>query len=561
MFNIFRLLLVLIALLNLEGKTINSNGNVKVTKRVLLPQLILVDPLEKVAPQQMPSAMTNTEMDVARGEVASFQLVLHAENMQVSQVKVNISDFSGDNGRNLKNVELGFIGYIKVRNTLTTPGRSYVQFNADFANQMYPDPILDTYKPTGFANTPIWVQIKIPMNTIPGIYTSIIKVTATISGKEVSLSQNLKVKVYPVTLPGSSLWVSNWWSNGPNVKKYFDNDADIIKLIARTMSEAGINSFLVNSLPLTSFTYQNGKYDFDFSRVGKIIKTFMDNGVGMRIEGSFLATRSGGSSQWNSLFKAYLPKMMNGKIVLQTAELKDPKVAEFYSQYLPAWIEYLKKNNYLNRFYQHIADEPIDANVASYNQMLSLVKKYAPGLKTIDAVQTDKISKQLDVIVPILDVLKKRYNSFRKMQQEGREVAFYTCWAPQGEYANRLIEMELIKTRYLPWLDFKYGLSGYLHWGFNQWSGNPLTEADKVAGDSWIVYPDPGKNKILPSIRLYAFRDGIADYQLLKMLAKKNKQLAMEITENSIASFTDYNTDLISFRKNRKQILSALSGD
>ena len=56
----------------------------------------------------------------------------------------------------------------------------------------------------------------------------------------------------------------------------------------------------------------------------------------------------------------------------------------------------------------------------------------------------------------------------------------------------------------------------------NMESGNTLP-----GGDSWIVYPDNGK--LYGSIRLEAMRGGIADYTLLKMLEKKDPELAKEL--------------------------------
>ena len=83
-------------------------------------------------------------------------------------------------------------------------------------------------------------------------------------------------------------------------------------------------------------------------------------------------------------------------------------------------------------------------------------------------------------------------------------------------------------------------------------SGNTLP-----GGDSWIVYPDNGK--LYGSIRLEAMRDGIADYTLLKMLEKKDPELAKELCRLTVFHWALYDTDGDHFRKTRKQILEALS--
>src|SRR5690606_1352327 len=75
---------------------------------------------------------------------------------------------------------------------------------------------------------------------------------------------------------------------------------------------------------------------------------------------------------------------------------------------------------------------------------------------------------------------------------------FYTCLWPKGNYANRFIDLPLIKTRLIHWINHKYAIDGYLHWGFNWWTEEPFAETTFIndtggnllpGGDSWIVYP------------------------------------------------------------------------
>ena len=76
-------------------------------------------------------------------------------------------------------------------------------------------------------------------------------------------------------------------------------------------------------------------------------------------------------------------------------------------------------------------------------------------------------------------------------------------------------------------------------------------------GDAFITYP--AKGKILSSIRLEAMRDGIEDYELLKMLEQKQPAVAREICRLEVYEFSKYDLDIKSFRARRKQILQLLS--
>ena len=165
--------------------------------------------------------------------------------------------------------------------------------------------------------------------------------------------------------------------------------------------------------------------------------------------------------------------------------------------------------------------------------------------------------------MPILDHLHRDYEFFRQRQKAGDEVWFYTCCGPTGSYANRFIEQPLIKPRLLHWINFRYGVTGYLHWGFNCWEPGHTAFDETMfrwpGGDQWIVYPKDGK--LLSSIRLEAMRDGIGDYELLSMLAERDPAAAQKLAAETILDFNRYDTDVARFRARRLQLLQTLAKD
>ena len=84
------------------------------------------------------------------------------------------------------------------------------------------------------------------------------------------------------------------------------------------------------------------------------------------------------------------------------------------------------------------------------------------------------------------------------------------------------------------------------------YAGNTLP-----GGDMNIVYPREGR--LLSSIRLEAMRDGICDYELLKMLEAKDPEMAKKIAGKIVFNFDHYDLNILHFRKMRKEILEALS--
>ncbi|MDR3261172.1 MAG: DUF4091 domain-containing protein, partial [Tannerella sp.] len=108
-----------------------------------------------------------------------------------------------------------------------------------------------------------------------------------------------------------------------------------------------------------------------------------------------------------------------------------------------------------------------------------------------------------------------------------------------------------------------YDITGYLHWGLNYWKDEAgdrslyVDDTDWVpAGDAWIIYPDYGK--VYSSIRYEVTRDGIADYELLRLLEKKDAKKAKELAKAIVKNMDRYNTNIASFRAKRIQLLESL---
>jgi hypothetical protein len=92
-----------------------------------------------------------------------------------------------------------------------------------------------------------------------------------------------------------------------------------------------------------------------------------------------------------------------------------------------------------------------------------------------------------------------------------------------------------------------YGFTGFLHWGWNFWTPEPVKDTQPVIdanrqllppGDAFIVYPDRAGKSAYSSIRLETMREGIEDYELLTPLRQKNPAIAEQLSQAVIKSFT-----------------------
>lgn len=538
-------------------------------------QVWAVDPLIKVFRDTQPPAPGTTTQataavamaEVARGEHATLQFVVRSGE-PVSDLRVAVTALRSveATATMLQPRPARSVGYVPVPKPSQKPAKEPLRKTpADF-----PDPLLEDASITLPAqqSQPVWITVPIPVDAAPSIYRGQARLTYEIAGQKTSLTFPLTVRVYPALIKSSRLWVTNWFSiHSPHMKIHPKAETpeyyDLMRRFARNMADHRQNVALISPLSLATYTARpDGTLDIDFTRFDRHVQVFIDEGVIGRIEGGHIGGRKSG---WISPFVVTIHQIKDGKVQAARVDPGDPAADQFYAQFFPALVKHLREKGWLDRYMQHLADEPVKENIAGYNRMAKLARQYAPELKTIEACHTKDLVGSIDVWVPQLNFWHDDYQHYLNRQKAGDQVWFYTCVFPQGEYANRFIEQHLIKTRLLHWINYKYGATGYLHWGYNHWTAeSPFTHTLRPhggppylpAGDAWIVYP--GQQGPLDSIRHEAMRDGIADHELLCQLAEKNPEAAKRLADRHVLSFDRYDINVETFRETRRELLTLL---
>jgi hypothetical protein len=199
--------------------------------------------------------------------------------------------------------------------------------------------------------------------------------------------------------------------------------------------------------------------------------------------------------------------------------------------------------------------------------MLSgIIRKHLPAVSLIEAVETYALKGAVDIWVPKNDYYTRHKDEFTKLKANGDRIWFYTCCIPGGFYMNRLLDMPLLRTRYLHWGNYKYQLEGFLHWGLNHWRDgqDPFEESCPLngpvnhlpAGDSHMIYP--GKNGPMISLRLEQMRAGAEDYELLKQLAAKDESGANALVAECFVAFDQCEADAETFDITHGKLLKTL---
>jgi len=330
------------------------------------------------------------------------------------------------------------------------------------------------------------------------------------------------------------------------------------------MYHARQNTFIVWLPPFFNYDKETGKYTLAEKELKKFIQIFTDAGL-YWIEGGHFGGRDGG---WTATdFKV----MHSGHSVKSIEGNRDIAQIAF------ALRDFMNKNGLAHRWIQHVTDEPIPCNGDSYRIFTGLVRKYLPGIPILDAMSDPEIAGAPDIWCPQVQAYQNREADFEAARVQGDHIWAYTCCCPGGPYLNRLNDGELARPLLLGWGCGSYGIEGFLHWGWNQylpyknqkdsvWQ-DPFEETSPhefcgsenrlPPGDSHIVYPGTD-GSVWPSMRLEAQREGMEDWELIRMLKKKDAKKCDAITKKVFRAFNDFTPDPAAIRKARKALIEAL---
>ena len=539
------------SLLALIGCT-SGNGALTIYQTEALSQILSTDIVSEDAPDTI---------HVARGENAVFQFVVSArDSLSSLDADVSIKD--------LGEVQTGWVH--DVLNHNPPRGAEDMLLTPD---DRYPDPIFDDMPETVGAEgqRTLVTDIAIPHTAKSGIHKGKVTVSGIAAdGRKVAASKRFTIKVYPVDLPEKqNLKVVNWCSKasslsvmngGKEVEPRSDEYIDLMRIIVRSGAANGQNCWMMTDKPTPVLNADSTDFVLDFTFFDKFIEMLEEEGNMQYFCNSHFGRKVAITTDEEMVFDIIYVE--DKQIKRETVPSRDPRVEPFIKNYFSQIEVHFREKGWLDKCYQHIADEPSRPGTEgqqSWSRVAAMVKKYAPGLRTIDA-STEIIENQDVSVVCLSDNVETN-----PPVPEGSERWMYTCCVPKLNFANRFVQLPLLKTRILHWINYRYNECGYLHWGYNQWhhSTDPLHDVtlqgrpNLPGGDAYIVYP--GDRKVYPSIRLWAMRDGIRDYDLLKMVEARDPEKAMQWCRSIVLSSDKYNMDTKHFRQVRREILEYLS--
>lgn len=472
-----------------------------------------------------------------RGEKISTQLMIWSpEDLQ--DLHFSFSDLDADGRDQIGNehIQVFRIQYVKTDEFAEGCDKTGIlpYDSSLIADVLMPlNPLLDLQ-----ANTPLllWVSVRIPPNTSPGTYHGRI---VPQSGKTKGPQINYEVEVSNAELPPPDQWEFHLdlWQNPFAEARYFQVEpwsAEHFKVMKPTLellADAGQKCITttITDLPwkgqtfdpfqsmVKKFRHKDGSWSFDYSNFDAWVEFAMNCGITDQINCYSMVS-------WSNAY-GYFDESAG----------RDTSISCLPGsrEYLELWTPFLKD------FYEHLVTKAWEdkttismdeRSLDDLKEVLRLVKQEAPGLKIAFA---GHYHPELDPVLFDLSVASKHIvpvNQLEERKKDGSKTTFYVCCVE--ERPNTFTFSNPAEASFLPWYAAYRQFDGMLRWSYNSWTAYPFEDSRFrrfPGGDTYIVYPGG-----VSSVRFERLREGIQDYEKIRILRNKFQEEASVEAENKI---------------------------
>ena len=403
----------------------------------------------------------------------------------------------------------------------------------------------------------LWVKVDVPVDAKPGSYpVSICMDVKRPGGAPVETRRcTMDLKVIDAVMPEQKLIYTRWMyldciATAHNVEIFSEAHWSLIEKYMIAARDLGINMLMVPvhtppldtevgtvrpCVQLVDIEKQGDTYHFGFERFHRYIGLCKKHGIRyFEIAHMFF--------QWGAKNAPNIMVTENGETGYGFGwhtSSDSPEYQSFLRQYIPAIVSHLEAEGISENTYFHISDEPYMKDEEAYRTAKNMLRPLIGNCKTFDTVSEYEFYERGLIECPV--TILSSIHDF--LEHDVPHQWAYYCCGPTTVYPNIFMAMPSYRVRVLGFMMYKYGIEGFLHWGFNFYhtirSLYPIdpymtTSSDGAfpSGDPFIVYP--GRDCVYPSIRGEVLYEGVQDMDICYALeALIGKEAVVKIIDET----------------------------
>lgn len=421
-------------------------------------------------------------------------------------------------------------------------------------------------------------------NVAPGKHTVTVKLYHRRTD-ELCGECSVTVEIIDATLPKQKLFCTHWFHcdclcDTYGVEMFSERFWEIFRSFASAAAKHGMNMILTpcftpeldtpigayrRKAQLVGVEVKDGKYSFDFSLLQRFLDESRACGIQYFEHAHFF-------TQWGAEAAPQVWATVNGKekrIFGWDTCAWGKKYTEFLHAYIPALLDYLKKQGLDKKFFFHVSDEPNETVHATYSKARKVLGDLLDGYMCGDALSDYEFYEDGSVSIPI--VVTTNVKSF--MGKCKNLWAYYTGGQCTEGYTNRRLDHASERNRMLGIHLYTHDIKGFLHWGYNFYYDtlshgvfdpkiNPCFFEGRNPGTSYLVYPATD-GTCISSIRQKVFYEGINDMRALQALQKRiGRKATLELVTKYYAPIdfsvgAESEEKLLAFRDEVNQTIAA----
>ncbi len=471
--------------------------------------------------EQLSGRDSTLRMHAIRGETESAQLIVTPKEA-VEEFFFEIKGLTGENGDKISKskIEIFYEWYVELERT----------YNADSYYGYYPDALVPAKaikrarlnSIAAGANQGIWVQVDIPEDAEPGLYTG----TGILELDDEEYEIPIELTVYDATMPEEV-----------HARSSFEIWYDKLSVGEGSYSPRLADTYfwyLVDKrcMPMEPSAQIMGEFDTYVDWVAENIaenpkvSTYTLPRQWEQTDSGSIISRDGVMSLLTKLAQKNIELRENGN---DTVDLF--KKAIFHTHHEPVGNELDRvrmTDLIISECKFAVADQYLKNYPDLYNSLLAIGNRVTVsyseellGTDTKGGVQT---------WCPHLDnwhspeqrqLFYDRQNTEDRVM--GEQVWWYGSNIPRAPFATYHLDDSLISSRLLSWMQFDYNCDGNLYWSTTQYTANMWETPyvyNQASGDGVLLYPGNkfGMTNPIATMRLESIREGYEDYEYLWMV-------------------------------------------